>query len=91
MQFWFWYIIKKNCNIEVNEVDLKLNEYYPNAKIIKIKKFNKHSIDELKDFFKNNINTYAYFNNLYYYSEGDEYKSFDEEQAFQKILKNIKN
>ena len=80
----FAYRIKSN-KVTAKEVDLKLKEKYPNAKIIKIKNFNKHSMNEIEAYLNRNTEDFVYHDEKYYFSDEGKCKSTSEEKAFQKI------
>ena len=79
----------RNNKVESDEIDLKLQEKYPNARIIRIKNLNNHSIRELEDYLNGNEDCFAYLNKSYYYFDDGEYKSTSLKEAFQKIKSKI--
>lgn len=80
------YKIKDN-ELKAKEIDLKLKEKFPNAKVIRIKNFTKKNAVEITEFFKDKMDedTYGYQNNKYYHSEDGKCEALNENDAFQKI------
>lgn len=76
-----------NNQIEKEEVNINLKEYFPNSYIIRIPNLSTKSLEELSDFLKNTDNLYAYQNNKYYYIENEEIKYNDLDDTCFKIKK----
>lgn len=84
------YKIQDN-ELKAKEIDLKLQEKFPNAKVIRIKNFTKKDATEIVDFFSSSDdeNTYGYQNNKYYHNEDGKCEALNENDAFQKIKTKI--
>ncbi|MBR5370112.1 MAG: hypothetical protein IK137_02275, partial [Bacilli bacterium] len=84
------YKIQDN-ELKAKEIDLKLQEKFPNAKVIRIKNFTKKDATEIVDFFNSSDdeNTYGYQNNKYYHNEDGKCEALNENDAFQKIKTKI--
>lgn len=81
----------KVCNEYVSKktYNLRLNEYFPNSHIIKIRNLTKGNLEEIVEFLKDNQNydnLYAYQDGNYYFLENDEIKA----DFFENTCKNLK-
>ena len=84
-------LVTKDGVTVAKEIDLKLQEKFPNAKVIRIKNFTKKDAVEITEFFNGKVdeNTYGYQNNKYYHNEDGKCEALNENDAFQKIKTKI--
>lgn len=80
----------QNNSVEKKEVELNLEEMFPNSKVIKIKIFSNKKEEEIINYIKKQqLTTYIYQNKNYYYSEETNIRKQNQEDMFSIIKRQL--